>query len=133
MRSDLTDDDRRFAARLETCRLMARLSRLKLASAATLSEATIKFIEKGWTKPSVRTIHSLLQVSSLGLAIEDVPATLREAVERMLSLSHESATTVASREHLSAIGCSDGIGKRQRRFTKSGQKDTNKHTEDTAR
>ena len=133
MRSELTDDDRRFAARLETCRLTARLSRLKLASAATLSEATIKFIEKGWTKPSVRTVHSLLQVSSLGLAIEDVPATLREAVERMLSLGHESATTVASLEHLAAIGCSDGIDKRQRRSTKSGQKDTNQHTEDTAR
>lgn len=86
MRSDLTDDDRRFAARLETCRLMARLSRLKLASAATLSEATIKFIEKGWTKPSARTVHSLLQVPSLGLAIDDLPATQREEVMRLDAL-----------------------------------------------
>ena len=86
MRSDLSDEDRRFAARLAACRLAARLSRQKLADAATLSEATIKFIEKGWTKPSARTVHSLLQVPSLGLAIDDLPATQREEVKRLLAL-----------------------------------------------
>ena len=86
MRSDLSDEDRQFAARLAACRLAARLSRQKLANAATLSEATIKFIEKGWTKPSARTVHSLLQVPSLGLALDDLPATLREAVESLDAL-----------------------------------------------
>ena len=86
MRSDLSDEDRRFAARLAACRLAARLSRQKLADAATLSEATIKFIEKGWTKPSARTVHSLLQVPSLGLALDDLPATLREEVKRLDAL-----------------------------------------------
>ena len=52
MRSDLTDDDRRFAARLLACRTSAALSRQKLANAAKLSEATIKFLEKGRMKPS---------------------------------------------------------------------------------
>jgi transcriptional regulator with XRE-family HTH domain len=86
MRSDLSDEDRRFAARLAACRLAARLSRQKLADAAMLSEATIKFIEKGRTKPSARTVHSLLQVPSLGLALDDLPATQREEVKRLLAL-----------------------------------------------
>ena len=86
MRSDLSDEDRRFAARLAACRLAARLSRQKLADAAMLSEATIKFIEKGRTKPSARTVHSLLQVPSLGLALDDLPATLREEVKRLDAL-----------------------------------------------
>ena len=86
MQSDLIDDDRRFAKRLLACRTISGLSRQKLADAATLSEATIKFIEKGWTKPSARTVHSLLQVPSLGLALDDLPATQREEVKRLLAL-----------------------------------------------
>ena len=86
MRSDLSDEDRRFAARLAACRLAARLSRQKLADAAMLSEATIKFIEKGRTKPSARTVHSLLQVPSLGLALDDLPVTQREEVKRLDAL-----------------------------------------------
>jgi hypothetical protein len=44
MRSDLTDDDRRFAERLLACRTISGLSRQRLADAAKLSEATIKLI-----------------------------------------------------------------------------------------
>ena len=96
MRSDLSDEDRRFAARLAACRLAARLSRQKLANAATLSEATIKFIEKGWTKPSARTVHSLLQVPSLGLAIDDLPAAQREEVTRLDALRKGSLCLVTA-------------------------------------
>ena len=119
MRSDLSDEDRRFAARLAACRLAARLSRQKLADAAMLSEATIKFIEKGRTKPSVRTVHSLLQVPSLGLALDDLPVTQREEVKRLDAL-----------ERGEAIDRIDGSGKTQRRATRNTQKDTDKNTED---
>ena len=66
MRSDLTDDERRFAARLLACRTSAALSRQKLANAAKLSEATIKFLENGRMKPSARTVLRLMNVPSLG-------------------------------------------------------------------
>jgi transcriptional regulator with XRE-family HTH domain len=119
MRSDLSNEDRRFATRLAACRLAARLSRQKLADAATLSEATIKFIEKGRTKPGARTVHSLLQVPSLGLSLDDLPATQREEVKRLDALERDGA-----------IDRIDGSGKTQRRATRNTQKDTDKNPED---
>ena len=86
MRSDLTDEDRCFSQRLEARRILARISRQRLALAAKLSEATIKHIENGRTKPSLRSLHSLLTVPTLGLTIDDIPHTLRDAVEQLLAL-----------------------------------------------
>ena len=83
-RSDLSDEDRQFARRLKGSRLAAHLSRLSLARLTQLSEATIKFIEKGRTKPTVGTIAYLLQVTELKLTLEDVPLSLREQVMDVL-------------------------------------------------
>ena len=72
-RSDLSDEDRQFARRLKARRFNAHMSRQSLAKLTQLSEATIKFIEKGRTKPTVGTIAYLLQVTELKLTLDDVP------------------------------------------------------------
>lgn len=84
MRSDFTDEDRHFARRLQGRRHAAMLSRLVLARRTKLSEATIKFIEMGRTKPTVRTVAALLQVPELALTLDDVPLSLRERVADVL-------------------------------------------------
>ena len=96
MRSDLTDEDRCFSQRLEARRILARISRQRLALAAKLSEATIKHIEKGRTKPSLRSLHSLLTVPTLGLTIDDIPHPLREAVEQLLALQPSCIDSVTA-------------------------------------
>lgn len=96
MRSDLTDEDRCFSQRLEARRILARISRQRLALAAKLSEATIKHIEKGRTKPSLRSLHSLLTVPTLGLTIDDIPHTLRDAVEQLLALQPSCIDSVTA-------------------------------------
>ena len=80
MRSDLSDEDRQFARRLVARRFASRLSRQSLARLTQLSEATIKFVETGRTKPTVRTIAYLLLVPELELTLEDVPPLWREQV-----------------------------------------------------
>jgi len=84
VRSDLSDEDRQFARRLVARRCASHLSRQSLARLTQLSEATIKFVEKGRTKPTVRTIAYLLQVPELELTLEDVPLSLREQVRDVL-------------------------------------------------
>ena len=84
MRSDLSDEDLHFARQLKGRRLAANLSRQSLAKLTQRSEATIKFIEKGRTKPTVATIAYLLQVAKLGLTLDDVPLLLREQVSDVL-------------------------------------------------
>ena len=86
MRSDLSDEDRQFARRLVARRFASHLSRQSLARLTKISEATIKFIEKGRTKPTVRTIACLLQVPELELTLEDVPLLWREQVRDVLEL-----------------------------------------------
>ena len=86
MRSDLSDEDRQFARRLVARRFASRLSRQSLARLTQLSEATIKFIESGRTKPTVRTFAYLLQVPKLELTLDDVPPLLREQVRDVLEL-----------------------------------------------
>ena len=83
-RSDLSDEDRVFARRLKGSRTAARLTRLSLAKRSQVSEATIKFIETGHTKPMVSTIAYLLQVTELELTLDDVPLSLREQVRDVL-------------------------------------------------
>ena len=85
-RSDLSDEDRQFARRLKARRIDAHLSRQSLAKLTQLSEATIKFIESGRTKPTVRTFAYLLQVPKLALTLDDVPPLLREQVRDVLEL-----------------------------------------------
>ena len=84
MRSDLSDEDRQFARRLVARRCASHLSRQSLARLTQLSEATIKFVEKGRTKPTVRTIAYLLLVPELELTLDDVPLSLREQVRDVL-------------------------------------------------
>ena len=84
MRSDLSDEDRQFARRLVARRFASHLSRQSLARLTQLSEATIKFVEKGRTKPTVRTIAYLLLVPELELTLEDVPLLWREQVRDVL-------------------------------------------------
>jgi transcriptional regulator with XRE-family HTH domain len=84
VRSDLSDEDRQFARRLVARRCASHLSRQSLARLTQLSEATIKFVEKGRTKPTVRTIAYLLLVPELELTLEDVPLSLREQVRDVL-------------------------------------------------
>ncbi len=112
MRSDLTDDDRRFAARLLACRTSAALSRQKLANAAKLSAATIKFLEKGRMKPSVRTVFRLMAVPSLGLLIDDIPVALREMLKSLLA--QRPVTLPEYRVSCSSRGapCSDTTARR---------------------
>ena len=86
MRSDLSDEDRQFARRLVARRFASRLSRQSLARLTQLSEATIKFVEKGRTKPTVRTIAYLLLVPELELTLDDVPLLWREQVREVLEL-----------------------------------------------
>ncbi len=112
MRSDLTDDERRFAARLLACRTSAALSRQKLANAAKLSAATIKFLENGRMKPSVRTVFRLMNVPSLGLVTDDIPVALRETMQSLLS--QRPATPPEYRVSCSSRGapCSDTTARR---------------------
>ncbi len=84
MRSDLSDEDLHFARRLKGRRLAANLSRQSLAELTQRSQATIKLIEKGGTKPTVSTIAHFLQVTKLGLTLDDVPLLLREQVSDVL-------------------------------------------------
>ena len=84
MRSDLSDEDRQFARRLVARRFASHLSRQSLARLTQLSEATIKFVEKGRSKPTVRTIAYLLLVPELELTLEDVPPLWREQVRDVL-------------------------------------------------
>ena len=84
MRSDLSDEDRQFARRLVARRFASHLSRQSLARLTQLSEATIKFVEKGRTKPTVRTIAYLLLVPELELTLDDVPLLWREQVRDVL-------------------------------------------------
>jgi len=85
MQSDLIDDDRRFAKRLLACRTISGLSRQRLADAAKLSAATIKFLENGRMRPTVRTVFRLMAVPSLGLLIDDIPVALREMIKSLLA------------------------------------------------
>lgn len=59
--------------RLRVKRVVAGLSRLVLARLAGLSEATIKFLEKGKTRPTERTLLRLLRTKELGLCLTDLP------------------------------------------------------------
>ncbi len=62
--------------RLRMKRVVAGLSRLALARLAGLSEATIKFIEKGRTKtPSEDSLLRLLRTKELRLCMTDLPAS----------------------------------------------------------
>jgi transcriptional regulator with XRE-family HTH domain len=112
MRSDLTDDDRRFAERLLACRTISGLSRQRLGDAAKLSEATIKFLEKGRMKPSARTVLRLMNVPSLGLVTDDLPVALRETIKGLLA--QRPATPPEYRVSCSSRGapCSDTTARR---------------------
>ena len=59
--------------RLRVKRVIAGLSRLKLAKRAGLSECTIKLIEKGKTRPTESTLLRLLTTKELGLLLTDLP------------------------------------------------------------
>ncbi len=112
MQSDLTDDDRRFAERLLACRTISGLSRQRLADAAKLSAATIKFLEKGRMKPSVRTVFRLMAVPSLRLLIDDIPVALREMLKSLLA--QRPVTLPEYRVSCSSRGapCSDTTARR---------------------
>lgn len=112
MRSDLTDDERRFAARLLACRTISGLSRQRLGDAAKLSAATIKFLENGRMKPSARTVLRLMNVPSLGLLIDDIPVALREMLKGLLA--QRPATPPEYRVSCSSRGapCSDTTARR---------------------
>jgi transcriptional regulator with XRE-family HTH domain len=112
MQSDLIDDDRRFAKRLLACRTISGLSRQRLADAAKLSAATIKFLENGRMKPTVRTVFRLMTVPSLGLVIDDLPVALRETMQHFLS--QRPATPPEYRVSCSSRGapCSDTTARR---------------------
>ena len=102
MRSDLSDEDRQFARRLVARRFASHLSRQSLARLTQLSEATIKFVEKGRSKPTVRTIAYLLLVPELELTLDDVPLLWREQVRDVL----EAAPPAPPSDGLRS--CSDG-------------------------
>ncbi len=112
MQSDLTDDDRRFAERLLACRTISGLSRQRLADAAKLSAATIKFLENGRMRPTVRTVFRLMAVPSLGLLIDDIPVALRETLKSLLA--QRPVTLPEYRVSCSSRGapCSDTTARR---------------------
>ena len=112
MQSDRLDDDRRFAKRLLACRTISGLSRQRLADAAKLSAATIKFLENGRMKPSARTVLRLMNVPSLGLVTDDLPVALRETMQSLLS--QRPATPPEYRVSCSSRGapCSDTTARR---------------------
>lgn len=84
-----TDEERpefaRFGKRLWDARLAAKLGRSALAEKAKLSDATIKFIEKGRTRPTLQTVAAIIGVPELGLDLEDAPSFLQEALAPILS------------------------------------------------
>ena len=112
MQSDLIDDDRRFAERLLACRTISGLSRQRLADAAKLSAATIKFLENGRMRPTVRTVFRLMAVPSLGLLIDDIPVALREMIKSLLA--QRPVTLPEYRVSCSSRGapCSDTTARR---------------------
>ena len=112
MQSDLIDDDRRFAKRLLACRTISGLSRQRLADAAKLSAATIKFLENGRMRPTVRTVFRLMAVPSLGLLIDDIPVALREMIKSLLA--QRPVTLPEYRVSCSSRGapCSDTTARR---------------------
>lgn len=112
MQSDLIDDDRRFAKRLLACRTISGLSRQRLTDAAKLSAATIKFLENGRMRPTVRTVFRLMTVPSLGLLIDDIPVALREMIKSLLA--QRPVTLPEYRVSCSSRGapCSDTTARR---------------------
>ena len=107
MRNDLSDEDLRFGTRLKERRTVEHLSRQSVADAARLSEATIKLIETGRTKPTLSTIASLMMVQRLGLMLDDLPLWSRAQVRAMLALPRVSVCAAArSRSHNGLRRCS---------------------------
>ncbi|HND12913.1 MAG TPA: helix-turn-helix transcriptional regulator [Pseudomonadota bacterium] len=83
--TDTTTSAVEFAKLLRDRRETAGLSRRGLAEASGLSEATIKFIELGKTRPSRRTLLQLLMVPGLGLLSHDLPMPRRELPKGLFS------------------------------------------------
>ena len=83
--TDTTTSAVEFAKLLRDRRETAGLSRRGLAEASGLSEATIKFIELGKTRPSRRTLLQLLMVPGLRLLSHDLPMPRRELPKGLFS------------------------------------------------
>ncbi len=93
-----------FSQLLKVRRLLANLSRQRLAANAGLSEATIKFLEMGRTEPSLRSLLNLLQAPSLGLYLFDLPEPYQTQVRKFLA--SEPTVCVSSK----AIPSGDKVG-----------------------
>lgn len=98
-----------FSQLLKVRRLLANLSRQRLASISGLSEATIKFLEMGRTEPSLRSLLNLLRAPSLGLYLFDLPEPYQSQVRKFLA----SEPTVCVSSEASPSGDKEGAGPNQ--------------------